>query len=304
MRASSFFKDISRKVKGIDVVLCAPWCTYDVVQAEKDLGKKTKITDAVMKSMFVKKDEKQFYVVESYTSNILLNGYKVDSLADHMAETVAFQYVHIYAREFFVTPLIRTMESVFNTHKVYLTSIYGLTEFVSKMRPRENIAEIQVILEDESLDVSYTYDGLHIVNMFVPHSYAQVEQSIAMSLSARSDVVQEILVSRGESMQQEKPTLADKNAKKLWPDLDAEVKKIVEAALTESIEKVVQHVRDCVDKIDLEYIKSSTTVQVYCASKSLVLSYGTELAKKITTDPYIIMKIHPTVDNMTVTSLF
>ncbi len=304
IRLSSFFKETSRTLKGVDVVLSSPWCTYDVVQVEKDFGKKTKITDTVLKSMFLKKDEKDLYVVESYTSNILLNGYKVPAIDNQIAETVAFQYVHVYAKTSFITPLIHVLESIFHTHKVFLTSIYGLTEFVSHMRVSSGVSEIQIILEEESVDVSYIYDGLHVVNMFVPYSYAEAEHDIAMNLSAHNDVVQDILISRGESMQQRATTQVDKNAKKLWPDLDAQVKEIVNTSISNSLEKIVQHVRDCIDTIDIEYIKSSTRVQVYCVNKNLVLSYGIELAHKIATDPYITMKVHSVIDDDSVISLF
>lgn len=308
MKASTYFKEVAHTVKGVDIVLSSPWCMYDVMHVEKDLGKQMKVTDAMIKSMFVKKDEKQFYIVESYASNILLNGYKVKKVQGQVAETIEFQYVHVYAQASFATSLIKTMESIFHTHKVSLTSIYGLIEYVSSHRTEKKVSEIQIILEEESIDISYTYDGLHVVNMFIPCSYAQIENAIAMKLATDHEVVQQILVSRNEVAQQDvvvdANTSVNKNAKKLWPDLDPEVKKIVDLAVQENTEKILKYIRDCIDTIDTDYLKNTSSLYVYGVNKNIISAYGIELAKQIVADPYISMKIPLVLETDAITSIF
>lgn len=302
MRASPFFKEIAKKVEGIDVVLCAPWCTYDVVQVEKDLGKHTKIDQNLITSMRVRKEEENMYVVESYTSNILLNGYSVPEITGQFADTVQFQYIHIYASKTFAVPLIKMLESVFHTHKVTLSSLYGLTEKLVAAREKKYAHELRVILEEESIDVSYISEGMHVVNAFVPYSYKHLEDEISLRLSASEEVVSEILQSRYETV--ESVSTVDKNAKKLWPDLDVETKGIVEAAINESVEKVLQSIRNCIDTISAEYTKDFISVHIFCLHKRLAAAFGHELALKIHTDPYIIMKIHVTAETITVENIF
>lgn len=304
MRASSFFKSNALKLKGIDVVLSSPWCTYDVVQVEKEFEKKTKITNEIIESMFVKKDEKDLCVVESYISNVSLNGYKVKSIDNKTADSIQFQYVHIYAKDSFIKSLTKTLESIFNIHKILITSIYGLTEYVSKMRSVQPVSELQVIVEDESVNVSYLHDGLHVVNMFIPHGYLQLEHSLAMSLSSNVTVAEDILISRGECLKQKDKISIDKNAKKIWPDLDDNVKEKINILVADNLEKIIKYIRNCIDKIDLEYIKSSTCVNVYCVNKKITMSYGLELFNKIVSDQYIIMKINPSENTEPVQSLF
>lgn len=300
MRASPFFKAIANNVIGIDIVLCAPWCTYDVVQVEKDFEKPTKIDQSLMTSMRVRKEEPTIYLVESYTSNILLNGYSVQEINRQHAQTVQFQYIHIYAQTSFAAPLVKMVESVFHTHKVTLISVYGLTEKLAARREKKYSHEMRIILEEESIDVSYISEGMHVVNTFVPHSYIQLENAIAEKLSASHDVVAQILKSRYESVE----NTVDKNAKKLWPDLDAETKALVDAAINESVEKVLKSIRDCIDTISAEYTKDFISVDIYCLHKRLAEAYGHELALKIHTDPYIIMKVHVTAETITVESIF
>lgn len=301
MRASPFFKEVAKKVEGIDIILCAPWCTYDVVQVEKDLGKHTKIDQSLITSMRVRKEEENMHVVESYTSNILLNGYSVPEITGQFADTVQFQYIHIYASKTFALPLIKMMESVFHTHKVTLSSLYGLTEKMVALREKKYAHELRIILEEESIDVSYISDGMHVVNAFVPHSYKQLEESVSEKLSANEDVVSEILQSRYDSAES---VAVDKNAKKLWPDLDEETKRIVDTAINESVEKVLQSIRNCIDTISAEYTKDFISVHIYCMHKRLAAAFGHELALKIHTDSYIIMKIHVTAETITVENIF
>jgi hypothetical protein len=307
MRSSTYFKEVAHNIKGIDIVLSSPWCTYDVMHVEKDFGKKTKITDAVVASMFVKKDQKQLYVVESYVSNMLLNGYKVESIQGQYAQEVQFQYTHVYAEQSFIVPLIKTMETIFHTHKVSVTSIYGLVEYISAHRPEKKKSELQIILEEESIDISYVYDGLHVLNMFIPYSYGQIENTIAMKLSTDHTIVREILVSRGVSTQQSDDASGSaqvKHAKHIWPDLDSEVKKTIDTIIQEHTEKILQHIRDYIDTIDLDYIRTNSSLYIYAVHRDIVSAYGLELAHHIAVDPYISLKLPVHVETDSVISIF
>lgn len=304
MRASPFFKAIAKKVDSIDIILCSPWCTYEVLQVKKDLEKPTKIDSGLLESMYVRKSQEDVCVIESYTSNILLNGYTVTEIKGQTAQSIQFQYVHVYGNRSFTSGLVKAIESVFHTHKVTLSSIYGLTEKIAAIREQKSPHEMRIILEEESIDISYVADGLHVVNMFVPYSYKQLEDDIAMKLSADHSVICEMLQSRYESTNQEFGRVVSKNSKKLWPDLDIQTKKIVDACIQKSTESILKSIRDCIDTITAEYIKDSIVVRIYCLHRHLVSAYGEELGLKIHTDPYITMKIHIAAEAVYVENIF
>ncbi len=306
MRASPFFKAVAKKVESIQIILCAPWCTYDVVQVEKDFGKPVKIDEKLLASMKIKKSEDEVFVVESYTSNMMLNGYTVKHMAGHMAQHVHFQYVHIYANASFATSLIKSMESIFHTHKVVVKSVYGLVEGMASAGDKAYTHEMRIILEEESVDIAYISEGLHIVNTFVPHSYMHVEDDIAMKLSSNHEVVGKILQSRYESFLTNTGVngVVDKNAKKLWPDLDVQTQAMINASIEESIEKVLVSIRNCIDGMGAEYTKDFISVRIFCLHKRLLETYGFELSQKIHNDPYIAMKIHVTAETITVNNIF
>lgn len=304
MKASLYFKEISHKVKGIDVVLSSPWCTYEVVHIEKDLEKKTKITDAVVASLFVKKDQKELRIVESYTSHILLNGYGVSSISGQFAQHVHFEYVHVYAQESFVSPLIKSLETIFHTHTINLVSIYGLIEFISQKRKETRKSELKIIVEEESIDVSYISEGSHITSMFIPYSQSDMEHAIAMKLSSDIDVTRQILRSRSLCTQEGVAVSVNKNAKRVWPDLDPSVQKIVEETLSTHLEKIVQNIRDCSDSIENEFLKTASLLTIYGVNPYIAEVYGNELAKKIAADPYITMKMPLYTEKDSVVSIF
>jgi hypothetical protein len=311
MRASPFFKAIAKKVEGIDVVLCAPWCVYEVLQVEKDFGKQVKIEKSQLDAMKVSKQDESLHLVESYISNILLNGYSVESIKDQIAQIVQFQYVHIYARASFVVPLIKMMESVFHTHAVACLSVYGLTEQIALSSKDTCPDEMRIILEEESIDIAYIAKGVHVVHTFVPDSYMQLEDMIASKLSADHVVVERLLQSRYESNLTTATTppgipqqITDKNAKKLWPDLDPATKHIVDMCISEHAEKVLSSIRNSIDCVSAEYTKDFISVRIYCVSKRIAAAYGNEVALRIHSDPYVSMKIHVTAETTRVIEIF
>lgn len=303
MYASVYYKTIAHKVKGVDVVLSAPWCTYEVVHVEKDLGKKTKITQALATSLCVKKDQKDLRLIDSYTSHMLLNGYTVSAIVGQHAQYIQLQYVHVYAQESFVSLLMRSLETIFHTHTVSLTSVYGLVEYVSQKRNPHKGSEIKIILEEESMDVSYVHEGSHVTSMFIPYGQHHMDYDIAMRLSADISVTQDILKSRAECMQGEKTTI-NKNAKNIWPDLDASTKQIIDKGVSEHMDKIIQHIRDCVDSIGVEFLKTSSRITIYGVHTYITSVYGKELAEKISADPYISMKIPLYIEKDSIISIF
>lgn len=300
MRASPFFKAVAHKVEGIDIVLSAPWCTYDVVHVEKTFDKPTKIDQNLLQSMRIRKEDEEIQLVESYTSNILLNGYAVPAVLGQTAKTVQFQHIHIYAQKSFAASLLKMAESIFHTHKIILISLYGLVEKAVSQKESTVTHLMRIILEEESIDVSYISEGMHVVNTFITHSYKNLEENIARKLSANHDVVSEILQSRHDALEH---TL-DKNAKKLWPDLDEETKHLVDVAIAENIEVVLKSIRDCIDTIEAEYTKDFISIQIFCVHKRLAAAYGYELAEKLKNDPYINMKLHIAAETITVETIF
>lgn len=304
MYASTYYKTIAHKVKGVDVVLSAPWCTYEVIHVEKDLGKKTKITQALVTSLCVKKNQSDLRLIDSYTSHILLNGYTVSAITGQHAQYIQLQYVHVYAQKSFVSLLVKSLETIFHTHTVSLTSVYGLVEYVSQKRNTHQSSEIKIILEEESVDVSYLHEGSHVTSMFIPYGQYQMDSDIAMKLSADISVVQDILKSRIESMVRDVKTTNGKNAKNIWPDLDTSTKQIIDKGISEHMEKIIQHIRDCIDSIGVEFLKTSSRISIYGVNAYVTSVYGKELAEKISTDPYISMKIPLYIEKDSIISIF
>lgn len=300
MRDSSFFKAVAKKVESIDIVLCAPWCTYEVIQIEKDLGRPTKITSKMISSMYVKKDIDDMYIVESYTSNILLNGYRVPEIDGQTANTVQLQYVHVYTTKTFAASLIKSIESIFHTHKITLTSIYALVDNLKENESKKTSFDIRIVVEEESIDISYIAEGFHVLNIFLPYSYMHLKNTLAMRLSTRPEVVDQILISRGDVVD----ISVDKNSKKLWPDLDSATKTIIDDAVGESLDQILKSTRDYIDTLDMSYTKDSVLLSVYSIDDNLMRAYGKELAMKIISDPYISMKAHIDKEHLSIEHIF
>ncbi len=304
MHASPYFKEIARKVDGIDVVLSTPWCTYEVIHIEKDFGKKTKITESLVASLAVKKDEKDFQLVESYMSRILLNGYTVAKLEGQMAQLVELQYVHVYAQKSLITLLTKSLETIFHTHTVSIISIYGLIECISQKKNITAPSELKIVVEDESLDISYVSEGSHITNMFIPYSQRELEQAIALQLSTDIPIVQQILQSRSECVEQGQTVPIHKNAKKIWPDLEPAVQKTIEDVMSQHMEKILKDIRNCVDTVAPEFLKTSSCIRIYGTHIYTATVYGAELVKRILADPYITMKMSVYLEKDSIVSIF
>ena len=183
--------------------------------------------------------------------------------------------------------------------------MYGLIEKKVITRDQTHTHELRIILEDESVDISYISEGVTIVNIFVPHSYVHIKDAIALKLASNHAMVDEVLKSRNEyNLQLAANISIHKNVKKIWQDLDTQTKTLVDSTMHEHLEKTLKSIRDCIDAIATEQTKDFIYVHVFCINKKMSTAYGEELAVCIQNDPYIITKIHIIPGAITVDTIF
>ena len=303
MRAHDFFKKEARSLSSIDIVLCAPWCTYEAMRIEKTFEQPTKVTDQLVQSLHVTKVAEGIEVVESSISQILLNGYSVDRVAGQQAETIELQYLATYATTTFLQGLRRTVEGIFHTHKVNMLSIYNHMEKEASKTPLTASNEFRVLLEEESIDISYLSHGQGMLNFFVPYSYRHIEEELQTVLGTEAGTVAEVLISRTATMHgTDMP--ASKNAKHLWPDLDQATKEKIERVLSAAVATILGHVRASLDAVDRQYLKESTAISVYGLNKKIISACGYELAAAMVADGYLSSRLQLSTNDVFVKKIF
>lgn len=303
MREHDFFKKNSRDIEGIDVILCAPWCTYEAMHIEKVFDRPTRITDQLIQSLHVTKQVPGVTVVESTISQILLNGYTVTKIDGQIAQTVDVQYLAVYGTTTLVENIRKTIETIFHIHSVQISSIYSFVqkEALQTVLPTTN--ELRVILEEESIDISYLSRGQKILNFFIPYSYKHIEDELQEILGTDGKTIAEVLISRTSTLHN-MDTRANKNSKNLWPDLDGETKKKIESQLNKSIEIMLGHIRNVIDTIEKEFLKETTAICVYGLNRKIISAYGYELATKTLEDGYIGARVQLSTNTVFVKKIF
>lgn len=303
MREHDFFKKQARSLSSIDVVLGAPWCTYEAMHIEKKFERPTKITRELIQSLHVTKEVPGIVAIESNTSQVLLNGYLVREVNEQMATTVDLQYLAVYANSSFLDGLRKTAENIFHTHKVQIVSVYGYVQASATETAVPTTNELRIILEEESIDITYLTREQRIVNFFVPYSYIDIEAGLEKVLETDDKTVAEVLLSRTATLHN-LDIPASKNAKHLWPDLEPSIQKKIEDTLVQSIEIILQHIRNCIDSIDIEYLKESTSICVYGLNKKIISAYGYELATRVLEDGYLSSRIQLSTNTVFVKKIF
>lgn len=303
MREHDFFKKNARDIESIDLILCAPWCTYEAMHIEKSFDRPTKITNELIQSLHVTKNVPGVEIVESTISQISLNGYAVDAVRGQLASSVDVQYLAVYAKQAFLQQLKKTAENIFHIHKIQISSVYTHVQKEALKVTLPTTNELRIILEEESIDISYYTHGQNMLNFFIPYSYTHVEEALQNVLHTDSSTVAEILVSRTATTHS-LDIPASRNSKHLWPDLDTETKKKVESVLAQSIETILGHIRNSLDAVDKEFLKESTSICVYGLNKKIVGACGYELATKTLEDGYISSRIQLSTGTVFVKKIF
>ncbi len=303
MREHDFFKKNARNITSIDLILCAPWCTYEAMHIEKKFDRPTNITNQLIQSLRVAKNVADIEVVESNISQILLNGYTVSHIGGQTVETIDLQYLVVYAKSSFLQKLRKTAESIFHIHKIEISSLYThVQKQVAQMiLPTTN--ELRIILEEDSIDITYLSHGQNTLNFFIPYSYSHLENTLQEMLGTAGTTVSDMLISRTTTLHNI-DTPASKNAKHIWPDLSEDIKHKVEKVLMDSIEIMLGHIRNCIDAIDKEFLKESTSICVYGLNKKIISAYGYELATHTLEDGYISSRVQLSTNTVFVKKIF
>ena len=173
---------------------------------------------------------------------------------------------------------------MFHPKGVHVSSVYAYSLAV---RPKNGLF---LLLEEESVDISYVSDGKVVLHVFIPNSYLYLEDSLKSALDIDSKTVQSILASRANlaSVQQGKKTM-----KNMWPDLSIEIQQKVNAIVDEHYAVVMKYVYTLIDQVKTERHFDTEEIRVCALNAVLASVYGYSLAKLIKDDAYIktVMKV-------------
>ncbi|MEN9604661.1 MAG: hypothetical protein RJB39_346 [Candidatus Parcubacteria bacterium] len=281
--------DAKKHVKGIsevEVVLSYPWCTYEHVDIKKELSPNTLVTEKLIESLRIQKVDENLSLLESNVTHILLNGYVVPGAMGQKAKDIDMQVLNVYTRTTFYTTLKKTVESIFHTHKVFISSVYT---YALKGKQDNGLA---LTLEEESIDISYIADSKVLLNVFIPTSYVALEQNLMGILDADTKTVRDILISRAiydeaEDAPEEKSPRVAKTMKHIWPDLQENVKTQIEKVLTDHYSIIMKYLYTLIDQVKTEHSFNNEQVRVCALTNTLAKVYGFALAKNIKNDAYI-----------------
>lgn len=280
-------QDAKKHVKGIstvEVILSYPWCTYEHIDLKKELPTGTLVTHKLIDSLKLQKVDENLALLESSTTHILLNGYAVPDIIGQKAKEIEMQVLNIYTKASFLNSLKKTVETIFHTHKVYISSVYTYA------LKGKNENGLMFTLEEESIDISYIAEGKIILNVFIPTSYIALEQNLMGILDADEKTVRDILVSRAvydEAGTEDAGPKVSKSMKHLWPDLHADVKKQIDSVLVEHYSLIMKYVYTMIDQVKTEHIFKNELIRVCALTNSLAKAYGFALAEHIRKDAYV-----------------
>lgn len=295
-------QDAKKHVKGIssvEVVLSYPWCTYEHVDVKKELPEGTLITSKLIDSLKIQKVDPNLSLLESNTAHILLNGYAVPHIFGQKAKEIEMQVLNIYTRTSFYTALKKTVETIFHTHNVFISSVYT---YALKEKQSNGF---MLTLEDESIDISYIAEGKIILNVFIPISYVSLEQNLMGILDADAKTVRDILVSRAlYDEAREETSRISKTMKHLWPDLHEGVKRQIDDILETHYGLIMKYLYTMVDQVKLEHSFIDEKIRICALTNNLAKVYGFALAKNIRNDEYIQHIMHIDEENIYIDYLF
>lgn len=292
-----------KSISNVEVILSYPWCTYEHIDLKKELPANTIVTNKVIESLKVQKASEGVTLLESTTSHILLNGYVVPQVLGQKAHQIEMQVLNIYTRTPFFNGLKKTIESIFHTHKVFISSVYT---HALKGKQKNGF---MITLEEESVDISYISNEKIILNVFIQTSYINLEQKLMEILDTDAKTVREILVSRAihDEVDDSDPNVSKKfvkSMKHLWPDLHTDVRSQIDSILEEHYSLIMKYIYTMVDQVKMEHSFTEEEVRICALTGNLAKAYGFALAKRIRDDEYVQQVMRITDDNTYIDHLF
>ncbi len=291
-------EDAKKHVKGISgitVVLCYPWCTYEHIDLHKTFDTDTLVTERLIESLKMQKKEDSILLLEAEHSHILLNGYAVENPFKQKAREIEMQVLNVYVKASFGNALKNTFESVFHTHHVELTSVYA---YALKVRPKNGLF---IIIEEESVDVSYISNGKVGLHVFIPSSYMHLEQELMTTLDADAKTVQDVLTSRANPNVLEK---SKKTIRHIWPDLNTGIQQKIDTAVSEHYQTLMKYVFSLIDQVKQEKVFDQEEVRICSLNSVLAVAYGYGLGKLIKDDAYLQNTLRITDESVYIDYLF
>lgn len=264
-------------VHQVFVYLCYPWCTYDHVDIKKTFDEDTPITERLIESLKLQKLQEDVQLLESQVSHILLNGYTTTQPYRQKAKKIEMQVLNIYTKVSFAEPLKKTIESIFHTHKVTISSIYTYALKTSRTNG------FAITIEDESIDISYVAEGKTLLNVFIPYSYTLLERNLITLLDADAKTVERILISKNSPNAIPK----GKQIRNIWPDLKLDTQLQIQKILDEHISTILKYLHTLIDQVRQERTFTKEEIHISTLNKKLASVYGYMLGQIFAEDSYI-----------------
>jgi len=284
---TELFKKQKSAIKNIKVILTNPWCVYEIMDLEKKLDKPEKINQKLIDQLIVHKEVENVSILKNSIINISLNGYNVQQVNNQVAEMIHVQYLSIYGSTNFLSRLKNTLDTIFHLHDIEIDSVYShINENHRDEKRSEN--ELRIIIEDQGLDLSYTYQNKNVATLFIKSGYLAIKDKIRESLHIDKSILEKILKSKSLNLNQSSTVTTEKNLTNIWLDLDEMTRKKIDDTLNSELAAIHKEIRNFIDNIDKELIKKDVNINIYCLDETIAFTIGYILGDSIKSDAYII----------------
>jgi hypothetical protein len=297
------YKKIKKDIKNIKAVLTNPWCIYEVMNLEKEFDKPEKIDKNLIDKMILHKENKNTSILKNSISNIALNGYNVQNINNQFAKKISLQYISIYSSTNFLEKLKNTLETIFHLHPIEIDSIYSHINKNHKDEKLEN--QLKIIIEDQGLDLSYTYHNKNIATFFIPCGSITIKNRMKEFLHIDDIILEKILRSKTLNLNKDKLTkIHEKNLDNIWPDLDETVRVKIEESINKELDFIKTHIRNFIESIDNEFVTKDVSVGIYSLDEISLNTTGLILEHSIKEDMYIMGKLLTSESNVFTKKVF
>lgn len=301
--STDIYQQNKKNIKDIQIILTNPWCVYEIMNLEKKLEKSEKIDQNFIDKLIVHKEVENVSILKNCIYSISLNGYTVQNVNNQIADNVHVQYLSIYTSTNFLNRLKNTLETIFHLHKIEIDSIYSHINEKHKIKADTN--QLKIIIEDQGIDISYTYQGKNIATLFIKSACIDVKNKLREALHTDLVILDKILKSKSANMSNDKTSFVyDKNISNIWLDLDEETRSKIDKTFDKEFDNVKTQIRVFIDNIENELIQKDTTIVLYCLDESVLSSMGLIFIDSIKKDAYILNKLLTNESNIFTKKIF
>lgn len=288
---TDIYKQNKRNITNIKAILTNPWCVYEIINLEKEFDRNQVIDQKLIDKMIVHKESENLQSIKNDIFNIALNGYNVSDINNQVARFLHLQYLSIYGSTNFLNKLKNTLDTIFHLHNIEIDSIYSHINTINKENKELN--ELRLVIEDQSLDISYIHNGKIVSTLFIPCGCVNIKTKIKESLHIDDIILDKILKSKSIFLNKTDETIVnyDKSLNNIWPDLSENVKNKIDQQININLEFMKIQIRNFIDSIDMEFVSKDVKINIYSLDENSLYTLGLILSDNLKQDTYMLGKL-------------